>query len=453
VAQSANNMTDLVAAAKELGVDRVQVLFADQHGLLKGRAVRVDYLAEVQDQGLGVPGSLLAKDTGGAYAVPVWAPSGDEVLDQLVGARNMLLFPDPSTLRPMPWSPHSAMVLSDLHTTDGEPIPHSARAVARRQLDDLASRGWQMRAGLEYEFHLYRSQPDEAVVHGHAGWDLLGAEALDSVDDVLQPIVQGLTDMGLPPVTVEVELGPSQVELTFDPDMGITIADHAVMVRHAVRAVAKRNGCHATFMSRPAVGDSFSSGWHLHQSLVEEDGGGAVFRTGQADDLSDVGSAWIAGLLEHAAAACLLTTPTVTGYKRFRPRAVTPDRVSWSRQHRGAMLRLVGAGDSLRVENRAGDPAANPYLYLASQVACGLIGVDEGLRAPEPTEDPYSPAGGDLLPRSLGEAIDDFDGDETLQAALGGDVASYLLSLKRSEWGRFLSAVTDWEQQEYFTLF
>lgn len=446
-------MTGLGAAAAALDVDRVQVLFADQHGLLKGRSVRRADLDRIDDEGIGVPGSILAKDTGNVYAVPVWARSGDPVLDDLMGARNMVLRPDASTLVPMPWAPGRAMVLCDLHTTTGDAIAYSTRALARRQIDALASRGWSIRAGLEYEFHLFRNQPGEPVSHGHRGWDLLGAAPLDEIDDVLGPIIDGLVEMGLTPVTAEAELGPSQVEMTFEPDDGLAIADNAVIVKHAIRALARSVGCHATFMSRPAVGDSFPSGWHMHQSLVSVDERRPLFGVDGEREQTELGSSWLAGLLEHAAAACMLTTPTITGYKRFRPHAVTPDRVSWSHEHRGAMMREVGEGLGIRFENRAGDPAANPYLYLASQIASGLLGVDDGLTAGPPSDDPYVEAAGALLPRSLGEAIDAFAADDAFRGALGHGMADYLQLLKQSEWRRFLTTVTDWEQREYFSLF
>ena len=153
--------------------------------------------------------------------------------------------------------------------------------------------------------------------------------------------------------------------------------------------------------------------------------------------------------------ACLLTTPTVTGYKRYRPRAITPDRISWSREHRGAMLRVIGGeGDpATRVENRVGDPAANPYLLVASQILSGLDGIDNQLTPPPPTESPYEPEGGPQLPRTLGDAIEHFDTSAMFRDTLGDAVVDYLVALKRSEWNRFNAAVTDWEQNEYFDLY
>jgi glutamine synthetase len=189
---------------------------------------------------------------------------------------------------------------------------------------------------------------------------------------------------------------------------------------------------------------------------VDADSGANLFVP--SDDgrlLSDLGQQFVAGLLAHAASSCLLTTPTVTGYKRYRARAIAPDRISWSSEHRGAMLRIIGGpGDpATRIENRAGDPAANPYLFVASQLFSGLDGIERELLAGQPTESPYEAEGGELLPRTLGEAIHAFETCPMYREALGDDVVTYLAALKRSEWNRFLAAVTDWEQSEYFELF
>ena len=168
-----------------------------------------------------------------------------------------------------------------------------------------------------------------------------------------------------------------------------------------------------------------------------------------------MGRHWVGGLLAHAAASCLLTTPTVNGYKRYRPNSVAPDRIAWSPQHRGAMVRVLGGGadPATHVENRVGDPAANPYLYLASQLVSGLDGLAAGTEPPAPTLSPYTPDAGPLLPRSLGDAIDAFAASDLYRRCWGDETVDYLVTIKTSEWRRFQAAVTDWELKEYGSLF
>ena len=450
---------EILDQVRDQGIHSVRVVFADQHGWLRGKTVAATALESVIENGIGVPGSLLHKDTGQAYAVGIWDPSGDETLDALIGARDITLRPDPSTFRILPWLEGTALILSDLETTDGDPIPHSTRLICRQALDRLGEHQLLLKAGLEIEFHLYRVGENDELQHTHPGWDLLGEDGLDRLEPAFEPIRRGLTALGIPPLTIEAELGPSQIEITFAPIFGLAVADDAIFVRTAIKHIARRSGYQVTFMSRPKVGnDSFPAGWHLHQSLVSpSDPSGSSLFTPSEDGalLSPLGDRYVAGILANASASCLLTTPTVTGYKRYRPRAITPDRISWSKDHRGAMLRVVGGpGDpATRVENRAGDPAANPYLYIASQLISGLDGIENDLIPPESTDSPYEPAGGELLPRTLGESIDAFAASTMYREALGDDVANYLLALKRSEWHRFNAAVTDWEQAEYFDRF
>ena len=229
-----------------------------------------------------------------------------------------------------------------------------------------------------------------------------------------------------------------------------------VLLRSAVKQLCRRHGYHATFMSRPQLPNIASSGWHLHQSLVDRGTRANAFAAGPDDYalLSKVGQAYLAGLLEHARAATVFATPTINGYKRFKPNSLAPDRVAWGIDNRGAMLRTIGThGDpATRIENRSGEPAANPYLYMASQVAAGLDGIDRDLVPDAATDAPYD-APAPRLPASLIEALDALAEDGLFADRFGPDFVSWYVELKRAEVERFLSTVTDWEQREYFDHF
>jgi glutamine synthetase len=208
-------------------------------------------------------------------------------------------------------------------------------------------------------------------------------------------------------------------------------------------------------MARPAFPEFFPSGWHLHQSLREPGTSGNAFADlDGAQNLSKTGMMWLAGLLEHAVPASLFTTPTLTGYKRYRPDSFAPDRVAWGIESRGAMLRVIGEPGSpaSHIENRVGDSAANPYLYIASQVACGLDGLRRGLEPPAPSLEPYA-ASATPLPRSLMDAVTELRQDKFFREAFGDVFVDYLLRIKDFEIARFLQHVTDWEHQEYFEMY
>ncbi|RZJ05656.1 MAG: glutamine synthetase, partial [Haliea sp.] len=207
-----------------------------------------------------------------------------------------------------------------------------------------------------------------------------------------------------------------------------------------------------------------SSGWHLHQSLVDVHSGANRFMrdaplagTTPADaqfTLSASGEQFLAGLLAHARGMTAFCTPTINGYARFRPNALAPQSILWGRDNRGAMLRVIGgAGDGgTRIENRIGEPAANPYLYIASQIHAGLDGIRRQLTAPPATDAPYA-AEAERLPASLGEALDRLAGDEALGAGFGSDFIDYFIHIKQAEIARHAEAhdKDDWQQREYFS--
>ena len=446
----------------------VRVSFADVHGVLRGKTLRADLIAEAFDDGVGITSALLMKDTGQLNVYPVWAAGGGLDRPWLTGAGDVMMLPDPSTFRVLPWAPGTGWLLSDVVSPEGDLVEYSTRAICAQAEAGLAAQGLSLRAGLEVEFHLYRIEGDadsHAVAgasastldlrHIHPGRVYLGENRFDLIEPFLELLRTDLTSLGLTPRSLEVELGPSQVELTFSPGGALEVADQAVLLRSSVKQIARRNGLHATFMSRPHFDKSFTSGWHLHQSLIDNDGANAFVASDDRAMLSELGERYLAGLLSHAEESCLLTTPTITGYKRYRSESLAPLRAAWARQHRGAMLRVIGGNGApgTRIENRVGDSAANPYLYIASQIRSGLAGIDDEAVPPPATDTPYDEAAGPRLPHTLGDAVEAFRKSDLYRSTLGAEFVDYLAGIKAAEWDRFLGSVTDWEQTEYLDLF
>ena len=296
--------------------------------------------------------------------------------------------------------------------------------------------------------------PPEVSLLSH-GYQYLTEQRYDQMAPALDIIRRDVLALGLPLRSVEVEFGPSQCEFVFAPTKGLTPADNMVLFRSVVKQVAARHGYHATFMCRPKVANTFASGWHLHQSLRDRASGANLFmpETG-ADPLSPLGRGYLAGLLAHARAAAVFTTPTINGYKRYRTYSLAPDRAIWGRDNRGVMVRVLGGAKdpATRLENRAGEPLANPYLYMASQVHAGLDGIDRGLDPGPSADTPYE-AAAPLLPKSLREAISALDDDPFFRTALGSAFVDYYVRIKKAEVDRFQAEITDWEQREYFDLY
>jgi glutamine synthetase len=454
----------------EQGIDLIRLAFADTHGVLRGKTVsKAAYEAALVD-GYRVPATLVAKDTAHRTVYPVFRGTSGSTPRAVAEVGDVVLVPDPTTFRMLPWTTRTGWVLCDVHEIDGAPSPYSTRGVLRRVLDDLADHGYDLTAGVELEFYVFRLEdahlhpehstqpaaPPTVSLVNH-GYQLMTEQRLDQLDDVVRLLADTANALDLPLRSVEMEFGPSQLEVTFAPLPAMQAADAVTLFRSAVKQVCRRQGYHATFMSRPHLPNLFSSGWHLHQSLTSRVDGSNAFvpAHGEGDGpLSALGRDFLGGILAHAPAAAVFTTPTVNGYKRFQPFSLAPERVCWGEDNRGALARVIGGpGDpATRIENRAGEPAANPYLYLASQVVSGLDGMERGLDPGPPTSEPYNDLA-DRLPRHLLEALDALAADAPFRAKIGEVFTDHLVATKRSELDRYLGAVSDWEQREYFDLF
>ncbi|MEO8715553.1 MAG: glutamine synthetase family protein [Acetobacteraceae bacterium] len=450
------------------GIEIVRFSFADQHGLLRGKTLVASEVARALRHGVGCPSSLLLKDTSHHTVFATFGAGGGVGLKEMEGAGDVLLIPDPSTFRVLPWAPHTGWVLCDLRFPNGAAVPFSTRDLFRAALWGLGERGYAFVAGAELEFHLFqivdpRLAPGDAGQPGEPpdvalttrGYQYLTEEVYDQLDPILEHIRIGLQGLGLPLRSLEVEFGPSQCEITFGPCVGLDAADLVILARSAVKQIARRHGHHATFMCRPRIASVVSSGWHLHQSLRRTaDGSNAFQPDAEGQSLSPLGHAWLGGLLAHAGASASFSTPTINGYKRYRPYSNAPDRAIWGCDNRGVMVRVLGGpGDAAtRLENRIGEPAANPYLYMASQIITGLDGIDRALDPGPSADTPYE-ADAPALPRSLEAALDALREDVCLRAGFGDAFVDYWLHLKNAELARFNAEVTEWEQREYFSVF
>ena len=460
---------EAVRRAREAKVRTVRVSFADQHGVLRGKTLVVDLLETLLKNGCSITSTLLLKDTAHKTVYPVWQGRDAGNMASMSGAADLLLLPDPSTFRLLPWSEGSAWMLADCYFPDGSPLPVCTRGLCRAALARLERSGYRYLAGLELEFHVFKltdprlepaqcgqpSEPPTVRMLAH-GYQYLTESRFDELEPVLEQLRAVLVELDLPVRTMEVEMGPSQCELTFAPVEGLRAADHALLVRSAIKQVSHRSGYHATFMCRPALPNIASSGWHLHQSLIDARTGANAFVSRQpGQPLSECGRQFVAGLLDNAPAACLLSTPTINGYKRYRPYSLAPKHIVWGRDNRGAMIRLVGApGDpATHIENRIGEPAANPYLYFASQIVCGMDGIERGLTPPAPVDTPYDPTL-PTLPANIVDAIAAFKQSALFGRSFGQSFVDYFSTIKEFEVRRYLSEeVTDWEQREYFEIF
>jgi glutamine synthetase len=465
-------------AIKKNKLELVRFSFADQHGVLRGKTVMAADAPAMMRSGVTMTTTLLAKDTAHKTAYPVFTRGGGFDMAEMQGAGDFVMVADPATFRVLPWSsnsgaPNTGWLLCDIFFTNGKPVPFSTRQIFRDALARLETAGFDFVAGLEVEFHLFKLEnprlaPQDATWPPQApevslinqGYQYLTESRFDQIDTALEPIRRGVVALGMPLRSLEVELGPSQCEFTFRPQPGLAAADTMILFRAAAKQIARRNGYLLSFMCRPALPNLFSCGWHLHQSLIDRKRRANAFMGDERDGLSVTGLYFLGGLLAHAQAAAAFTTPTVNGYKRYRAYTLAPDRAIWARDNRGVMVRVLGQpGDpSIHLENRVGEPAANPYLYMASQIHAGLDGIAHR-RDPGPSADTPYETKAPLLPKDLGEALAALRASEVFRKDFGADFIDYYAHIKAAEFARFKAEageeadVTAWEQNEYFDLF
>lgn len=454
--------------AEERGLETIRLSFPDQHGILRGKTLVASEALRTLENGCTITTTMLAKDTSHRTVFPVFTAGGGFGMTEMQGAADVLMIPDPATFRVLPWAPNTGWILCDVHFADGRPVPFATRSLYKSVLNTLTQRGYDFVAGLEVEFHVFKvndpkmkpehagqpGEPPDVSLLSH-GYQYLTEQRYDQMEPVLELIRRDIVALDLPLRSIEVEYGPSQCEFTFAPSVGLAPADSMVLFRSAVKQICHRHGYHATFMCRPRIPSVMSSGWHLHQSLVSQaDGRNAFMSDTDGALLSDFGKGYLGGLLEHARAATVFTTPTINGYKRYRSYSLAPDRAIWGKDNRGVMIRALGGpkDPATRLENRVGEPAANPYLYMASQILSGLDGVDRAIDPGPSADTPYETKAS-LLPKSLREAVFALHDDPFFRRAMGAEFVDYYAHIKNAEIERFQAEVTEWEQREYFEMF
>ena len=470
----------VLAEVDALGLEVIRLSWADQYGLLRGKALSVAALKAAFSEGSEITMAPFFFDLVNSIVFNPFTPGGGFGIEELSGSPSVVMVPDPTTFKVLPWADKTGWMIADLHWKSGEPFPLCPRGIMKQSLTALSNEGFKFKCGIELEWYLTKIvdrsldpddlgapgiQPEAIKVQPVAqGYSYLLEQHLDQVDDIVSKIRKGLLELGLPLRSIEDEWAPSQMETTFDVMEGLQAADAVLLIKSAIKQICSRHDYHATFMCKPAINGFFASGWHMHQSLVDNHTEENLFIPSEGEALSPLGRDYAGGLLANGSAASSFTTPTVNGYRRRQPYSLAPDRKAWAKDNRAAMIRVIsGTGDpASRVENRIGEPAANPYLYMASQIVSGLDGIKNSKDPGELQESPYD-AQVPLLPATLAEALDDLENSELFNACFGETFINYWLQLRRHEWSRFITAegeeaakpegpVTEWEHKEYFNL-
>ncbi len=373
---------------------------------------------------------------------------------------DQLLEPDYKSFRVLPWENKQgriARIICDIKNPDHSDFEGCARSTLKRMCKKADGMGLKMFAGPEAEFFLFHLDKEGITTnntHDYAGYFDLAP--LDLGEEARQEIVNKLQELGFEVEAAHHEVANGQHEIDFKYEDAITTADNVATFRFVVRKVAQDYGLHATFMPKPVYGIN-GSGMHTHMSLFRGDEN--VFYDEKAEyQLSEMARQYIAGLLKHAKSYVAITNPLVNSYKRLVPGYEAPINVAWSERNRSPMIRVPAKrGKSTRVEVRIPDPAANPYLALATMLAAGLDGIENKLVSPPPVNrNIFSMSQREKarlkiepLPSNLQKAIESFEKSKLMRDVLGDHIFFHYIQAKQQEWSDYISQVHKWELDRY----
>jgi glutamine synthetase len=437
---------DILKIVKEENVRFFRLQFVDIFGIMKNVAIPLSQLEKALDGKIMFDGSSIE-----GFA--------------RIQESDMYLIPDYDTFCVMPWRDKqgvgTARIICDVHKSDGTPFAGCPRVNLKRVMAEAEKMGFRMNVGTECEFFLFEVDEFGPTTETH---DSAGYFSVDAEDDGIEcrrEIIETLELMGFEIEASHHEVAEGQHEINFKYADAVTAADNTVTFKWVVKTIAKSYGLHATFMPKPVFGIN-GSGMHTNQSLFDLEGNNVFFDPNGPLELSETAFQYIAGVAKNARAFAAVTNPLVNSYKRLVPGYEAPVYVAWSARNRSALMRIPASrGLGTRVEVRCPDPACNPYLAFAMMLNCGLDGIKNKLQAPpsvdvnifDMTPAEKEAANIDNMPASLEEALEAFKANPISRETLGDHIYDKYVTYKQEEWDRYRTAVTDWELEEYLSIY
>ena len=438
-------MSEIKQFLRDHSITEVEAIIPDMSGVARGKIMPAEKYAE--DEGMRLPESIFLQTVTGEYPDDDSAIHPSEIDIDLVG--------DPKTIRVVPWAAEpTAQVIHDCFYDDGRPVPMSPRYVLRRVLDLYSARGWRPVVAPELEFFLVEPNidPDYPLKPpvGRSGRPEIGRQAysiaaVNEFDPLFDDIYAFCEAQNLDIDTLIHEAGAAQMEINLIHGDALDLADQAFLFKRTAREAALRHKMYATFMAKPLASEP-GSAMHIHQSVVDSKTGANVFSDPEGKP-APLFESHIAGLQKYLPAAMSLLAPNVNSYRRITRYNMAPINVQWGLDNRTAGLRApVSGAEDRRIENRLGGADANPYLAMAASLACGYLGMIEGLK---PTE-PVTGSAYDLpfaLPMTLADALAMLRGCKPLVEAFGERFVAAYGAVKENEYETFSRVISSWERE------
>ncbi|MBB3302223.1 glutamine synthetase [Rhizobium sp. BK077] len=440
---------DLKQDVAEGRIDTVLTCLVDMQGRLMGKRFHAQFFLDGAYEETHSCNYLLATDlemeTVPGFKSTSWAS----------GYGDYTMKPDLSTLRKVPWLEGTALVLCDVldHNTHEE-VPHSPRAVLKKQVKRLEAMGLKPFMATELEFYLFDQTFESAQAAGYRDLRPAGSYNEDyhifqttKEEEVMRALRNGLQGAGIPVENSKGEASPGQEEINVRYADALVMADRHVIIKNACKEIAWQRGKSVTFLAK-WNGNSAGSSSHIHQSLWSLDGKEPKFFEKSAKfGMSELMRNYVAGLLAHASETTYFLAPYINSYKRFVAGTFAPTKAIWSKDNRTAGYRLCGEGSKgIRIECRVGGSDINPYLGMAALIAAGIDGIENNLELEAPfVGDAYS--GKDIreIPKTLRDAAKSMSNSKMLRSAFGDDVIDHYTRAAEWEQEEYDRRITDWE--------
>jgi glutamine synthetase len=442
------NLRTLLTKIKSGKIDTVIVAFPDVFGRLVGKRCTGEFFRKHARHGTQGCSYLLTVN------IEMDPLEGFQLANWDRGFGDFGLRPDFSTLRALPWQAGTALVICDSLQADGQLVAEAPRSVLRRQIDALAKKDMTAAVASELEFFLFNQSYHDAFTSDYRNLLPSSDYRIDyhtmqpARDEPLMRVVRNwMAGARVPVESSKGEWGRGQHEINFVYDQPLPMADMHVLFKQGIKEIAAQQGKAISFMAKPWHTEVGSS-CHIHVSLWRggknlfwdtKPGGTKCFRQ------------FLGGLMKYAPELGCFFAPTINSYKRYQSSSWAPTKMAWSCDNRTAGFRVVGHGNSFRIENRMPGADANPYLALAAMMAAGMAGVEEQLDCgPAYVGNAYVDAKLPALPGSLREAADRLDRSKLARKTFGDRVVDFYVHTARLEVQAFDSSVTDWERARYF---